>query len=183
MDDSRIVDLFLERNEDAVSECAAKYGFRLKNLSLGIVGNDETAEECENDTYMQAWSSIPPNEPREHLFSYLACIIRRLSIDHCRREMRLKRNAELVSLSNELEECIPSADKVERCIDDKEFVAELNRFLTSLSEEKRALFIRRYFYTDSIEKLCGTFSMSASKVTSMLFRMRRSLRKSLSGEK
>ena len=83
MDDSRIVDLYLSRDESAISQTSEKYGSRLRNVAYGIVEDLHTAEECENDTYMEAWNSIPPHEPRSYLFAFLARITRHIALDFC----------------------------------------------------------------------------------------------------
>ena len=177
MDDNAIIDLYNARNESAIAETSLKYGRKLRGVSYNIVMDELTAEECENDTYLRAWSSIPPSQPRTYLFSYLACIIRRLSIDRCRNEQRLKRSGTIVSLTTELEECIASGQSME---DGAEMlISELNSFLARQTREKRAVFVRRYYYLDSIEAIAARYKMSRSKVTSMLFRMREAFRASL----
>ncbi len=108
MDDSSIIDLYLVRDQTALTCTVAKYGTRLRSLAENILDDDQSAQECENDTYWQAWRSIPPHEPRTYFFSFLAKITRHLALDCCRRRNRLKRSAQLESLTVELEECIPS---------------------------------------------------------------------------
>lgn len=182
MTDSEIIDLFFRRDELAVSVTAAKYGERLRRVSQNIVGDPETAAECENDTYMRIWSSIPPAEPREHLFSYLACIIRRLSIDILRAQSRSKRSAGMVSLTGELEACIPSRSDMEKAMDSMTIASAINIFLSEQPKTKRIVFVRRYFYMDSIDDIASRFDMSSSKVTSMLMRLRTQLRKRLEAD-
>ena len=182
MDDGKIVDLFLLRNELALEYTKAKYGKKLVFLSDSIVKDKQTAEECENDTYLKAWDSIPPNEPREHLFAYLARIIRNISLNRCRDTKRLKRDALICELSEELENCIPSPDDVENCIDDISLGNAINGFLEKLDSEKRKVFIRRYWYLDSVSEISSLFGMSESKVKSTLFRCRNSLREHLESE-
>ena len=99
MDDSRIVELYLSRDETAVAHTAEKFGSRLRALSYGIVRDHQTAEECENDTYLEAWNSIPPHEPRSYLYSFLLRITRHLSLNCCRNRSRLKRRAFLCELN------------------------------------------------------------------------------------
>ena len=84
MDDEKIVELFLARDEASIKMAAEKYGHRLRLLSYGIVGDMQTAEECENDTYLEAWKSIPPNDPRDYLYAFLARITRHISLNCCR---------------------------------------------------------------------------------------------------
>ena len=106
MEDTNIVDLFLERNESAISETKAKYGSQLQRIANSILKNRLSAEECENDTYLEAWNRIPPNEPRTYLFAFLGQIIRHLAIDECRRNTARKRHALFCELTNEMEECL-----------------------------------------------------------------------------
>lgn len=99
LDDSRIVDLYLLRDETAIRQTTDKYGIRLRSLAYGIVEDRQTAEECENDTYMEAWNAIPPHEPRSYLYAFLARITRHISLNCCRNRSRLKRSAFISELS------------------------------------------------------------------------------------
>lgn len=159
MDDITIIDLYFARDEAAIRHTAEKYGGRLRALSHGIVQDMQTAEECENDTYLQAWNAIPPHDPKEYLYAFLARITRHISLNRCRDRRRLKRSAYICELSAELEQCIPALD-----------------------EEKRNLFLRRYWYLDSISDLARRFAMSESKVKTTLFRCRAQLRAHLEKE-
>ena len=182
MEDSKIIDLYLGRDEAAVRHTSEKYGNRLRSLAYGIVNDPQTAEECENDTYMEAWSAIPPHEPRSYLYAFLARITRHLSLNCCRSRSRLKRSAFLCELSAEMEQCIPAPDDVECRIDDLAFAEAINGFLASLGEEKRNLFIRRYWYLDSVAAISRRFAFSESKVKTILYRCRRQLRTHLEKE-
>lgn len=95
-----------------------KYGKRLRNISFSIVNDEQTAEECENDTYYQAWNLIPPNEPRDYLYPFLVRIIRNISLNYCRHKTVLKRKAHISELTKEMEECLPGMNNVEESIDD-----------------------------------------------------------------
>ena len=182
MDDSRIVELYLSRDETAVAHTAEKFGSRLRALSYGIVRDHQTAEECENDTYMEAWNTIPPHEPRSYLYAFLARIIRHLSLNCCRDRSRLKRSAFICELSAEMEQCIPAPDDVQCRIEDKVFADAINEFLSRLDEEKRNIFVRRYWYLDSIASISERFALSQSKIKTTLFRCRNELRKYLEKE-
>lgn len=179
MEDSQIVDLFLKRDETAISKTADKFGNRLRSLALGIVADAQTAEECENDTYLKAWESIPPHEPRDYLYAFLARITRHIAINCCRDRGRLKRSAVLCELSEEMEQCIPSPDDVECRIDGIVLSEAINRFLSGLNEEKRNIFLRRYWYLDSISDISKRYGVSERNVTTVLFRCREKLRKQL----
>jgi RNA polymerase sigma-70 factor (ECF subfamily) len=182
LDDEKIVELFLERNEEAIGRTSEKFGKRLRKLSFGITEDFETAEECENDTYLEAWNRIPPHEPKSYLYAFLARITRHLSINRCRERERLKRKAFLCELSAEMEECIPSPDDMDCKIDDMVFAEAINRFLRNLSEEKRNIFIRRYWYLDSVFEISKQFSLSESNVKTTLFRLRKNLKEYLEKE-
>ncbi len=118
LDDNRIVELYLLREETAIKQTTEKYGSRLRSLAYGIVNDQQTAEECENDTYMEAWNIIPPHEPKSYLYAFLARITRHISLNCCRNRNRLKRSAFICELSTEMEQCIPAPDDVECRIDD-----------------------------------------------------------------
>lgn len=179
MDDNRIVALYLRRNEAAIDQTAQKYGSRLRSLSYGIVQDRQTAEECENDTYLKAWNAIPPHEPSGYLYAFLARITRRISLNHCRERDRLKRSAHLCTLSAELEQCIPAPDDAACRLDELTLRDAINGFLGTLSEEKRNIFLRRYWYLDSIADIAQRYALSESKVKTTLFRCRDRLRKHL----
>ena len=182
MEDSQIVALFLQRNESAISHTAARYGVRLQQISYGIVQDHGTAEECENDTYLQAWNTIPPNAPHSYLFAYLARIIRHISIDRCRYQQRLCRSAHIQELSSELQCCVPGPENTEERMEAIALGQAISAFLRQQSEEARNVFLRRYWYTDSVSDISLRFGMSQSKVKSMLLRSRNALRKYLEKE-
>ena len=179
MDDREIIALFWRRDETALHECAAKYGSRLRALAYGIVGDLQTAEECENDTYMAAWSAIPPHRPESYLYAFLARITRHISLNCCRDRSRLKRTAHLCQLTTELEQCIPAPDDIECRIDEMSLRQAINGFLGTLSAEKRNIFLRRYWYMDTIADIAKRFSVSESKVKTTLLRSRKQLREYL----
>lgn len=182
MDDNGIVELYLRRDETAIARTSEKYGSRLRSLSYGIVGDRQTAEECENDAYLEAWNAIPPHEPRSYLYAFLARITRHISLNCCRDRGRLKRGAFLCELSAELEQCIPAPDDARCRVDDMALGEAVNAFLGALDEEKRNIFLRRYWYLDSIADVSKRFALSESKVKTTLYRCRRRLREHLKKE-
>ncbi|MBE6628376.1 MAG: RNA polymerase sigma factor [Ruminococcaceae bacterium] len=182
MDDQSIVELYLQRDERAIRETSEKYGSRLRSLAYGIVEDAQTAEECENDTYLEAWNSIPPHEPRDYLYAFLARITRHIALNRCRDRDRLKRRALICELSAELEQCIPAPDDEGCRIDDMALSQAINSFLGTLDEEKRNVFIRRYWYLDSVAAISRRFGLSQSKVKTTLFRCRNRLREHLEKE-
>ena len=182
LDDNRIVDLYLSRDETAITQTSEKYGNSLRKIAYGIVEDLHTAEECENDTYMKAWNSIPPHEPKSYLFAFLARITRHIALDFCKERSRLKRRVFISELSTEMEQCIPAPDDMECHIDAMVLCEAINAFLATLSDEKRNIFMRRYWYMDSIAAISKHYGLSQSKVKSILFRSRNQLREYLDKE-
>ena len=182
MDDDRIVELYLQRDETAIRQTTEKYGSRLRSLSYEIVNDRQTAEECESDTYLEAWNTIPPHEPRTYLYAFLARIIRHFSLNCCRDRSRLKRRAHICELSAELEQCIPAPDDTACRIEDMALSEAINGFLGGLAKEKRDMFVRRYWYLDSIADIARRFLVSESNVKTTLFRCRSQLREYLEKE-
>ncbi len=179
MEDGKIVDLYLARDERAIIETSEKYGKALQSISRRIVLDEGASEECLNDTWLKTWESIPPHEPRDYLFAFLAKITRALSMSYCRKVSAKKRSATVISLSDELSECIGDADPIERKIDEIIFTESINRFLRDCSTEKRDMFVRRYFYMDDIKQIAKRHNCKESKVTTELYRLRKKLKKQL----
>lgn len=173
MEDSKIIALFWQRNEQAVKETDTAYGGRLYSLSNHILRNPEDAQECVNDTYMETWNSIPPRKPT-YFYAYLAAICRHLSLDRLDWRMAAKRNVELVTLSQEMENCIPDR-RQEAEFDRRELRRILEGFLDSLSKENRLIFLRRYLYADTVAEIAARYSISESKVKTQLHRTRKKL--------
>ena len=182
LDDNKIVEMYLVRDEDAIKQTKEKYGKRLWSLSYGIVCDFQTAEECENDAYMEAWSTIPPHEPKSYFYAFLARIVRHISLNCCRNRDRLKRSAFICELNAEMEQCIPSPDDLECRLNDMVLREAINSFLQTLDDEKRNIFVRRYWFLDSIASISKRFNCSESKVKTTLFRCRNQLREHLETE-
>ena len=182
MDDSRIVALFMDRDEAAIENTSKKYGNALRNISYHIVEDDETARECENDTYFEAWNSIPPHDPSGYLFAFLARIIRHISIDVCRMRGRQKRKTVITELTAEMEECIPSPDDTPCRVEYSELGRAISRYIRSLGEEKQVIFMRRYWHTESVEDIARSLGIGESKVKMSLLRTRNGLKKFLMKE-
>lgn len=182
MEDERIVELFWERSEDAIKETSEKYGSYLTSISYSILSNIEDAKECVNDTYHDAWNCIPPHRP-SILSSFLGKITRRISISKWRWLHAEKRGgSEMILALEELTECVSGTGTVEGEIHRKELAALLNGFLGNLSETERNIFLRRYWYLDSISAIAKQYGFSESKVTSMLHRIRKKLHALLAKE-
>lgn len=182
MTDDEIIDLYLARKEQAIAETSGKYGARLKQLSRNIVSDEDTAEECVNDTWLKTWRSIPPHEPRDYFFAFIAKITRSLSLSRCRRAAAQKRSANVTELSTELEECVGGADTTSRVTDELHFKESLNRFLRGLNAEKRDMFVRRYWYMDDVSQIARRHGCSESRVTTELYRVRKKLKAHLEAD-
>ena len=177
MEDQQIVDLYWERDERAIAESDAKYGRYCIQIALNILDNAQDAEECVNDTYVDAWGAMPTARP-ELLGAFLSKIVRRISVDRFRERHREKRGGIDNSLS-ELSECIPASGGIEEELDGERIRAELDAFLSSQPKEKRVAFVLRYFYSKSITEIALQLGVGESKVKTMLFRMREELRERL----
>ena len=176
MEDFQIIKLYWSRDEDAVRETAQKYGKLLGHISYQILSNYEDSEECVNDTWLHTWNAIPTERPYEFR-TWLGRIARNLAFDRYRKRTAKKRGGREVDiLMSELEECIPSAQTVEKELEDAELASFINNFLKEQKKESRMIFVRRYYYSDSIKQIAERFGISESKVKSSLFRIRNGLK-------
>ncbi|MGN0629368.1 MAG: RNA polymerase sigma factor [Oscillospiraceae bacterium] len=171
MEDEKILDLYWARDEHAIAETENKYCAYCGVIARNILADREDEEECLSDTWLRAWNSIPPKRPLR-LSSYLGAITRNYSIN------MLKKRKQRPLFFDELEECIPSGESTDD-FDEKELEALLNSFLRSISKVERYVFLRRYWYCDSISQIAFDAGFSESKVKSMLFRLRGRLKKEL----
>lgn len=176
MEDKKIIDLYFERNETAISQTALKYGRMIKSIAYGILKNDPDIEECENDTYNITWNKIPPAKPL-YLSAFLGRIARNISFDKYHYNHAAKRNSDLKVSLSELEHCICLQNNIEDEYNQKQIAKYISDFLRETSATKRIIFIRRYWYCDSISQISEEFNFSESKVKSMLMRTRNDLKK------
>ena len=182
MDDTRIIDLFWERSEDAIAETAQKYGRYCLSIAYTILQNNEDSEECVNDTWVRAWGAMPPHRPY-NLPAFLGKITRNLALDRCRKDTADKRGARRLHLAlEELEVCVPSSYQVEQIIDEITLQELLNSFLGSLTQENRKIFMRRYWYMSTVKEIADAYGLTESKVKMSLLRSRRQLKKLLQKE-
>lgn len=182
MRDDQIIELYWQRKEAAIEETDQKYGRYLTSIAYNILNDEEDSKESVNDTYMNAWNSMPPNRPNV-LSAYLAKITRSVSIDVFRKKHRGKRvPSEYITSLSELSDCVTDGQNVEQEIDMKQLAATINAFVRSLPAEARHLFIGRYFYMDSLREVARYCGMSESKAKSMLHRLRLRLKAHLEKE-
>ena len=182
MTDKDIITLFWLRDQKAIAETKKKYGNYCRSIAYNILKNKEDAEECENDTYLGAWDSIPPQIPKS-LPAYLAKITRNLSITRLRSkkaEKRLQDN-QIVPIE-ELYSCISDTSGFDAHLSEKELGEIIDKFLRSLKESDRNIFICRYWYSEEISVIAKNFGFTESKVKTCLFRTKNKFRKHLNKE-
>ena len=177
MEDEKIIALFVARDETAITRTQEKYSNYCQSIAERIVGSHEDAEECVNDTWRRAWESIPPEKPSV-LSTYLGMLTRHIALNRVKASMASKRGGGQVSLAlEELSECVADAEADEGQTEQLREV--LNRFLASLPQKNRMVFVRRYWYTDSAADIAAAYDMNENSVNALLFRMRRQLKKHL----
>lgn len=175
MDDKAIVDLYWARSERAISETAAKYGAYCRAIALNILGDEGAAEECVNDTYLAAWNAMPEARP-VILSAFLGTIARRLAINRWKSKRTVGRGGGQLQLAlEELSDCIPSDENMDERIEFEELTRAVKRFVAGLPMTEMVVFVRRYWFMDSIRDICRRSGFSQSKVKSMLARTRNKL--------
>lgn len=180
MDDNQIIALFFSRDEDAIRQTDAAYGRKLYHLADNILRNDQDAEESVNDTYMKTWDSIPPQKPT-HFFAYIARICRNFALKKLDWSNAQKRNGQIVELTMEMENCIPDKQQ-EYQMNTQELGRLLDAFLRTLTPKNREVFLRRYWFADSIGEIAVRYSISESAVQMRLNRSRNKLAEYLAKE-
>lgn len=173
MEDSAIIELYWNRDETAIRETDASYGKRLLSLSQRILSSSEDAGECVNDTYLETWNTIPPQRP-SFLYAFLSKICRFISFGRLDWNNAAKRRADLISLTEELSETIPD-NRSQQELDARELGRILTRFVTTLPEDSRLIFLRRYWHLDTTEEIARRCGFTQSKVKTQLHRTRAKL--------
>ena len=182
MEDLQIVQLFWDRKEEAISLAEEKYGRYCASIAANILPDRSDTEEVLNDCMLKAWNSIPPAKPNS-LKAYLGKIIRNLALDRIEAASALKRGGGEVPLAlDELSECIGGDDDPALQLEGKELSEKINAFLSSLDPEKRKLFVRRYWYMDSLKEAALRLGIKESNAKTILFRTRQELAEFLKGE-
>ena len=179
MDDTKIVQLYWDRNEQAIPATAEKYGRYCASIAQNILGNKEDAEECVNDTYINAWNSMPPHKP-SILSTFLGKITRNLSFNRYKYNTANKRGCgETVLVLDEIAELVSDTDNVEQEVLREELVKAIDAFLDVLPVDKRRIFVCRYWYFDSVSDIASRFGMTENNVSVTLNRLRLKLRSHL----
>lgn len=177
MDDLGIIELYFARDEQALKETDAKYGRLCHSIAYNILNNNEDAEECVNDTYIGVWNAIPPTRPN-NLMAFVCRITRNLSLKRIESMARKKRSqATLVSL-DELSEVL-SDERIAEGVSDEDIGKAISDFLKNEKEEARNVFIRKYYFFDSIAGISKRYGFTESKVKNMLYHTRNKLKEHL----
>lgn len=180
MNDKDIIQLFFARSQQALTELSQKYGKLCFHIALNILKCNEDAEECENDTYLKTWNSVPPDNPT-YLNAYVSRIVRNLALSKYRYNHRKMRDNHLQVYLSELQDCIPASQDVETSADDTVNYA-IYDFLLKQDFITRVLFIQRYFYMESISNLSRKYGLKESSISTKLNRTRAKLKQYLEGE-
>lgn len=180
MEDTQILQLYIARNEDAIKETDAKYGRLCFQVANNLLYCQQDAEECVNDTYLCSWNSIPPKMP-SNMMAFLCKITRNLSLKRLEFRQAQKRTPEQTVSFEELKEVLPD-DRINSMIEDRDIGRTISQFLRTETPDSRNVFLRRYWYFDSIRTIARTYRFSESKVKSMLFHTRRRLKEYLKKE-
>lgn len=177
-DDSKIIELFFERSEQAIRELDIKYGKIFYRLSYNIVNSSQDAEECVNDSYLGVWNTIPPIRPN-HLLSYTLKIVRNISLKLYYRKTAIKRNSTYTIAMEEIETYIADRKNVEEEIETKELSVIIEKFLDTLTAENRVIFMRRYWFSDSYKDISEIVGISEKNVSVRLTRIREKMKQYL----
>lgn len=178
MDDSKIIELYFSRDEGAVEETQKKYGELILSIAKNITGKEEDAEECENDTYLKIWNSIPPEKP-QYFRAYIGKIARNCALSLYRKNKSAKRDCGAYLLLSELEECLSSSESTEADFDARVTGEIISSWLYTLKEKERAVFIKRYYYGESVRNISLIWGETPERTASILYSLRQKLKKEL----
>ncbi len=179
MDDKDIVKMYWDRNENAIAETSSKYGGYCHTIAMNILNDPEDTEECVNDTYLNAWNSMPPHRP-SMLSAFLGRITRNLSFNRYRSKRTAKRgNGEIAVILDELAEIVSGEDSVEDNFAREELLRAINVFIGTLPDKRQGMFIRRYWYSDSVKNIAEMYYCSENSISVTLTRIRKQLKEYL----
>lgn len=177
MEDSKIIELFNARSEQGISILAQKYGSRLKRIALNITKNEHDAEECVNDAYLKLWNLIPPNTPKL-LSVYAGKIVRTTAIDAMRIQNAHKRGGNADVDFDEIDNYMGEYS-IDDLVSKKELACAISDFLRTLSPSDRVMFMRRYYYCESVSDIAKNVSKTPHNVTVKLARIKEKLKQYL----
>ena len=176
MEDSRIVELYWQKNADAIKATDSKYGAYCFTIADNILRNKEDSEECVNDTWLNAWNAMPPQKPTK-LQMFLAKITRNLSFNRfIARSANKRGGGEIVLILDELAECIASESDVVNEYEARELGQCIRRFVRSLPEREGNVFVRRYFFTEPVAEVAKRCNLTDNNVMVILSRTRKKLK-------
>ena len=181
MNDHELVVLFLERSEQAITELMNRYGNSARRIAANILKDPLDAEECISEACLQMWKNIPPAQP-EHIGAYFCAVTRNVCLARYHANISQKRNSHYDTALEELGDTIPSLSDVETEADANQLTGHLNCFLAQLDEHSRYLFVRRYWYGDSVTDIAAQTGISPHAVSVRLYRIRHKLQKYLQKE-
>ena len=182
MEDAQIVDLYWQRSDEAIAQTQRKYGRYCYAVAVNVLTDALDAEECVNDTYMAAWNSMPDNRPAA-LPPYLGKITRNFALTRLGERRAIKRGGgESAVALDELAECLPGRENPERSAEERELSERIDRFLRTLPDTERLVFVSRYWYLTPVNEIAGRFGFTRAKTAAMLHRTRKKLRTTLTKE-
>lgn len=175
MEDAQIIRLFFDRNPEAIEQTKQKYGSLCHTIAHRLLQNHEDAEECVNDTYLALWDAIPPATPSP-LSAFSAKITRNLAMKRLEHLSAAKRKTEAILSFDELSACLPASDDLSQQLQAQALRESITHFLEAQDPESRRIFLRRYFFFDSVKEIAMRYGISQSKVKSKLMRTRSKLK-------
>lgn len=181
MEDREIIDLYWARDEAAIPATQAKYGGYCHTIARNLLGRPQDAEECVNDTWLAAWNAMPPQRPNS-LRAWLGRVVRNLSLVRWRRDHAGKRDIGLTVQLEELGDCLPAPQTVERVLEEQELTAAIDRWLEGLDRADRVLFLRRYWYGMALKDLANLEGQRRDRLAERMYRLRQSLKAALEEE-
>lgn len=181
MDDLKIVELFFERDEEALKQTEQKYGRYCHYIANNILESENDSEECVNDTYLRVWNAIPPAKPT-NLKAFIGTVVRNLALDRYDKKRAKKRSDALELVFDELSECIPDGGGDDKLVEEMALKKALNDFLGSLEKNKRIIFMQRYWYLSSVKDIAARAGLSENNVKITLLRLRARFKKYLEKE-
>ena len=175
MEDSKIIELFWERSENAIAMLQEKYGRLLDRIAVNVLANASDAEECVNDSLLGVWNSIPPARP-ESLSAYVCKVARNLALKRYEYNTAEKRNSHYDAALEEIEEMVASGKSVEGEIEGTELTEAIDEFLGNLPQNDRIIFMRRYYFSDSYAQIAAVTGMTVKNISVRLVRIRKNLK-------
>ena len=178
MEDSKIIELFYERSEQAIVELSSKYERLCYKIAFNILKNDGDAKECINDAYLKVWNTIPPNDP-ENMLSYVSLVVRGIALDRLEFNTAQKRDCIADCDLEEMLTYLGNSQSLDEIMDEKHFKAVMDEFLGSLDKIGRIVFVKKYYFCYSIRDIARSLKMSENNVAVKLLRTRNKLKKFL----